>query len=168
MRSAVILWSVLFVACPKRNELNADLTACLRSLPRGTAQNIPVVPTQYVGKVVLVTFVATWCFPCIADLVTLKKLERDFGSVGFENVLVGVDLEGRQVLEPFAAGYSISAPLIIADDSVRRGETPFGLIKELPTRVLFDRKGQAQIGFTGVADYRELEAQVKRLIEAPP
>jgi thiol-disulfide isomerase/thioredoxin len=127
-----------------------------------------LIPSSYAGRVVLVTFVATWCFPCIADLVTLQKLERDHGAEGFSNILVGLDLEGLQVLEPFAEGYHLQAPLVIADDVVRRGETPFGLIRELPTRILFDRAGAPQLGFTGVAEFRQLEAQVVRLLREPP
>src|SRR5205823_5394373 len=31
------------------------------------------------GQVTLVMFLTSWCFPCIADLVVMEKLQRDFG-----------------------------------------------------------------------------------------
>lgn len=126
-------------------------------LPRETANGTAFEPVALEGKVVLVTFVATWCFPCLADLVTLSHLERDFGPKGFANVIVGMDLEGRRVLEPFAAGYKISSPVVVADDRLRSGETPFGRIRELPSRVLFGRDGRVVLGYSGVTKYEDLE-----------
>lgn len=119
------------------------------------------------GKVVLVTFIATWCFPCLADLVSLDNLERDFGAKGFTQVLVGLDLEGRRVLEPFAAEYKLRYPLLVGDDRLRGGRTPFGRIRELPARVLFDRSGQVIAAYSGVVAPAELERKVREALEAP-
>lgn len=63
---------------------------------------VPFDPRALKGKVVLLTFVTSWCFPCLTDLVTLDKLQRDYGARGFQNVLVAVNIDGRKVLEPFA------------------------------------------------------------------
>ncbi len=138
----------------------ADLRTYLDALPRQTANGVPFVPQQLEGKVVLVTFLATWCFPCLTELVVLDRLGRDHGAQGFANVLVGMDLEGSQVLEPFAAGYRLTAPLVVADDRLRAGETVFGRIRELPSRALFARSGELVVGYSGVSKYEDLERLV--------
>jgi thiol-disulfide isomerase/thioredoxin len=118
------------------------------------------------GNVVLVTFVATWCFPCLTELATLDKLERDFGGKGFRQVVVGLDLEGRRVLEPFAAEYQLRYPILVGDDRLRSGQTPFGQIRELPARVLFDRRGDVIAAYSGVVSAVELERKVREAVEA--
>jgi thiol-disulfide isomerase/thioredoxin len=114
------------------------------------------------GRVVLITFIATWCFPCLADLVTIKRLASLYGARGFSNVLVGMDLEGRRVLEPFAKEYQLDAPLLVADDRIRSGNSAFGAIRELPSRLLFGRDGALVVAFSGVTPFQDLA----RLVEA--
>jgi thiol-disulfide isomerase/thioredoxin len=130
------------------------------ALPREVAGEVPFEPALLEGRVVLITFVATWCFPCLADLVTIQHLDRDWRDAGLVSVLVGMDLEGRLVLEPFARGYKLTVPLLVGTDQLRSGETPFGRIRELPTRLLFGRDGVLVSGFTGVAQYEDLERLV--------
>ena len=115
----------------------------MNALPRETAGKVPFEPWKLEGKVVLLTFIATWCFPCLTELVVVNRLERDHKDQGFANVLIGMDLEGRAVLEPFAEGYNLKVPLIVGDDRIRSGETVFGRIRELPSRILFGRGRRA-------------------------
>ncbi len=131
------------------------------ALPRGSASAVPYLPARSQGRVVLVTFIATWCFPCLAELATVEKLERDYGPQGLDNVLVGMDLEGRRVLEPFAANYALPYPLVVADDALRKGQTPFGQVGELPTRVLFGRDGQVIAAWSGSRSWDVLAKAVE-------
>ena len=137
-----------------------DFRTFMNALPRETAGKVPFEPWKLEGKVVLITFIATWCFPCLTELVVINRLERDHAAQGFANVLVGMDLEGRAVLEPFAEGYHLTMPLIIGDDRIRSGETVFGRIRELPSRILFGRSGELVVGFAGISKYEDLERLV--------
>jgi thiol-disulfide isomerase/thioredoxin len=126
------------------------------SLPMTTVQGWALDATALQGQVVLVSFFATYCFPCLAELVTLRKLASEYGARGFVNILVGMDLEGELVLRPFAEQTQLELPLVSADEALRSGATPFGHIRVLPTRVLFGRDGAPVVGFTGVARYEDL------------
>ncbi|MBL8915389.1 MAG: TlpA family protein disulfide reductase [Archangium sp.] len=144
--------------CVKSNDATLnDFRTFMNDLPKQTAGRIPFEPWKLEGRVVLVTFLATWCFPCLTELVVLKRLESDHGEKGFSNIMVGMDLEGRQVLDPFAEGYKLTSPLVVADDRIRAGNTAFGRIRELPTRILFARSGKPVIGYTGVSKYEDLD-----------
>lgn len=156
-----LLLATLAAGCTKhRDAALADFRTFMSALPRQTAGKVPFEPWKLEGKVVLVTFIATWCFPCLTELVVINRLERDHSAKGFSNVLVGMDLEGRAVLEPFAEGYDLEVPLLIGDDRIRSGETVFGRIRELPSRILFGRSGEVVVGFSGVSRYEDLERLV--------
>lgn len=134
-------------------------------LPRAVAGAVPYEPERLRGRAVLVTFVATWCFPCLAELVVLQRLERDYGSRGLSQVLVGMDLDGERVLTPFAQMYQLPWPLIVADERLREGQTAFGRIRELPSRWLFDRSGKPVLAYSGVVPYETLAEVVERHLD---
>ena len=112
------------------------------------------------GKVVLVSFFATWCFPCLANLPVLEKLQKDNAARGFTVVAVGMDLEGATVLEPWTRQYEPPYPVLVADDRVRGGGPPFGRIGTLPATVLLSRDGKVLLAFEGVASPEQLLAAV--------
>lgn len=155
-----VLAAVTASACAHTGPVSNFRT--LRSwLPRETVTGQPFAPEKLEGRVVLVTFLATWCFPCVADLRSLKSLRDRFGARGFQNVLVGMDLEGALVLEPFVQQFGIEDPLVVADARLHAGETPFGKIRELPSRFLFNREGDLVTGFAGVTTPAELAQLVE-------
>jgi thiol-disulfide isomerase/thioredoxin len=145
--------------------------ACVHAPPAPTAQQslgaLPPTaigdwrPARIAGRVTIVTFIATWCFPCLVDLPVLQKLQKDHPD-DLVVVLVGMDLDGKTMLEPFIEANGISLPLVIADDRVRAGETPFGRILELPTRFIFRRDGSLAFAYAGIADPQKLIDAVER------
>lgn len=159
-----VMLGALASGCVKRVPAVEYFRTFMNDLPTAVAGKVPFEPWELEGKVTLVTFLATWCFPCLTELVVLQHLQRDYGEKGFRNVLVGMDLEGIEVLQPFAAGYKLEMPLVIANDRLRAGETSWGRIRELPSRVLFNRDGQIALNYSGVASYESLEGVVKKLL----
>ncbi len=131
----------------------------LGALPRDVIGDFRPAATQ--GKVTLVTFIATWCFPCLVDLPVLVKLQKDHPR-DLVVVLVGMDLEGRKTLEPFVSANAVELPVVVSDERLRAGETPFGRILELPTRYLFRRDGTLGFGYSGVAEPKDLIEAVER------
>lgn len=127
---------------------------------------VPYQADTLPGRVVLVRFFATWCFPCLADLPVLQRLWEERSGQGFTVVLVGMDLEGERVLEPFAERYALPFPVLVADAEIRQGQSPFGTVSALPTSVLFGREGEVLLAYAGVAEpaslLRAVEAAVRR------
>jgi thiol-disulfide isomerase/thioredoxin len=153
--------ALLCAGCPRATRLEParlPLVYSALNLPRASQGSFR--PGELRGKVVLVSFFATWCFPCLADLPVLEKLKREHGSQGFEVVAVGMDLEGAKVLEPFADQYQLPFPVLVADEPIRSGESPFGRISALPTSMLFERVGTLLFGYQGVASPERLLAVV--------
>ncbi|HVE84647.1 MAG TPA: TlpA disulfide reductase family protein [Myxococcales bacterium] len=116
------------------------------------------------GRVVLVSFMATWCAPCLMELPYLESLQREHAGAGLTVVMVGMDLEGELVLGPFAREYQLPFPLVLADERIRGGQTPFGAINVLPTTFLLGRDGSVLAAFQGLASQPELSAAVARAV----
>lgn len=117
------------------------------------------------GNVVLVSFFATWCFPCVAELPTLQALQRDYGPQGFRMVGVGMDLEGAKVLEPFAYSMELNYPVLLADERIREGKSVFGPIRALPTTVLMDREGRVLGAWQGMAPHEAVAKAIEKALK---
>lgn len=154
-------------APPLPEHARPTLTGALSALPTNSINLGQLPKAQYSGRVVMVYFVATWCFPCMADLAIINKLHADFSDKGYETILVGMDLEGPKLLRPFAEYQNFPYPLVWASDVIRSGETVFGRIRELPTRYVFARDGSLALAYSGVADPSALIVEVKKLVDQP-
>ena len=135
--------------------------AALALTPLGSRADGPVALE---GRVVLVSFFATWCFPCIAQLPLIQALRDELGPAGLTVVGVGLDLEGRTVLEPFMAYNRMTYPVVEADELLRSGKSAFGPITTLPAAALLDRSGRVVARWSGVASHAEFRALVERTV----
>jgi thiol-disulfide isomerase/thioredoxin len=117
------------------------------------------------GRVVLVNFFATWCFPCVAEVPSLVALQRDHEAKGFTVVAVGMDLEGRKVIAPFARHYNLTFPVLLASDRILEGSSVFGPITALPSSYLLDRQGRVLVAFSGVASPKDMDRLVRKALE---
>lgn len=113
--------------------------------------------SQLAGKVVVVQFLATWCFPCIATAPRLQQIYDQDQPRGLVAIAVGMDLEGPQVLRPFADQLGLRYPVLVADDALRNGQTAFGKVGLLPTTLIIGRDGRVVSIYAGVAEQGTLE-----------
>jgi peroxiredoxin len=125
----------------------------------------PWRPEDAEGRVVVVMFLATWCFPCLSDLATLQVLQERYGQAGVQVVVLGLDREGRKVLEPFAYSYKLPFPVLVADERIRSGESRFGKIQAVPQGMVFDRGGKVVSAWRGPLSAEPLEAELRRVLQ---
>jgi thiol-disulfide isomerase/thioredoxin/Flp pilus assembly protein TadD len=90
------------------------------------------------GKVVLVTFWASWCAPCVEAVPDLKYIQHRFASDSLAVVGVNVDSQ-REVMDSFVARNKISWPQCW-DDTGRVTRDVFG-VDRFPTEVVLDHEG---------------------------
>jgi len=161
---AAALLCSLCVACA-HGPAPAEDPARLPALDLPAVGPEPFAPGDLEGKVVLVSFFATWCFPCLSDLPTLQALQREHGAQGLQVVAIGVDREGRKVLEPFAYSYKPPFPVLVADESLRTGQTRFGAVQAVPQGMLFGRDGRLVSAWRGPLSAEVLAGEVRRLLQ---
>ena len=123
--------------------------------------------SQLAGKVVVVQFLATWCFPCIATAPRLQQIYDTDQARGLVAIAVGMDLEGPQVLRPFADQLGLRYPVLVADDALRNGQTAFGKVGLLPTTLIIGRDGRVVSVYAGVAEQGTLEPLIDEALKKP-
>lgn len=167
MRRALLLLAVLLSGCatapPTRWPHFRSSLAGLEALSPGEGGAMDARALE--GRVVLVTFMATWCAPCLMELPYLVRLQEQHQARGFVVVAVGMDLEGDLVLGPFAREYQLPFPLVVADERLRKGDSPFGQISVLPTTFLLGRDGSVLAAFQGMASQPALSKAVAKAVE---
>lgn len=160
--------AVWLVACAHSDSVRAPpLSAFASALALPSVGAVAYAGSPARGEVLLVTFLATWCFPCIGQLPLLESEQRRHAARGFRIIAIGMDLEGAEVLEPFAREYALPFPLLVADEAIRKGQTAFGAIPVLPASFLFGRDGHLITVYPGLLVPAELDQLIVEALQAP-
>ena len=117
---------------------------------------------SFKGKVVLLDFWATWCYPCRMEIPHFIRLQEDYNSSGLEVIGIALDKGGVSTVKPFAEKEGINYTIVIGDVSVTKD---YGGIKSIPTTFMIDKKGIVYIKYVGVPkDIGVFERDVKELL----
>jgi thiol-disulfide isomerase/thioredoxin len=168
VRPLAVVFALAVSACaaPAANIPSVRSQSAAFSIPRDVAGGGVWDPRAADGKVLAVIFVASWCFPCLTELGVMERLQRDLGPQGLVTVAVGMDLEGHKVLDPFAQAIGGEVPVVVADEHLRKGDSPFGPVRELPTRYLFGRDGKLLKAWSGANDPAKLRELMEQALAA--
>ncbi len=127
-------------------------------------QGRPVSLAGFSGKVLLVNFFATWCFPCLGEIPLLVELQTKCGADGLQVVGIGLDREAEVVLQPFADFYHLNYPVLVGADRFADPGLPLGPVHTLPTTVLISRDGKVLARWEGMLPRPALDALVDRAL----
>jgi len=126
----------------------------------------PVSLQQFLGKVVLVNFWATWCEPCITEMPSMQQLRDRLAAEGFEVLAVNYQ-EGPARISTFMQKMNLSFPVVRdTDGSVAR---QWGA-RVFPASYLIDRSGHIRYAISGDADWTSasLVSTIRTLLAAQP
>ena len=115
------------------------------------------------GQVLLVTFFASWCPPCIQEIPTLIALQDSFKPKGFSVVAFSVDEGELAPLNKLIDKYGINYPVLLADLAVTRS---FGGVTGIPVSFLVNRQGQIVKKYLGYVSHDHLEEEIKAMLAA--
>ncbi|MBM7116566.1 TlpA family protein disulfide reductase [[Archangium] primigenium] len=150
---------------PEAPRLTGTASPYLRALVLPAVGPTPYDWRELPGRVVLVSFFATWSFPSLAQLPTLEALQKELGPQGLRVVLVGLDLDGPRTLAPFAQDYApAGVPLLVSNPALQQGQSAYGLIPALPATFLLDKEGRVAGAWQGMAGHGALSDAVQTLL----
>ncbi|MCF6272711.1 MAG: TlpA family protein disulfide reductase [Rhodobacteraceae bacterium] len=109
------------------------------------------------GKIRVVNFWATWCYPCREEMPTLDALQKGLGGEGFEVLAIATGLNQLGAIESFLEEANVTALPIWLDADSSLG-ADFGAIG-LPLTVILNRDGQEIARLIGGAEWYDESAQ---------
>jgi peroxiredoxin len=131
-------------------------------------KGVPVKLSDYRGRVVLLNFWYSACFPCrmeTPDLIALYQAYKERGLVvlGINTDPLIMPEDGGEMLRRFIDTYKIPYPVLVADRKVYEdyGRTPIA-----PITLLVDRQGSIARVFWGATRGPVFESSVRPYLEA--
>ncbi|MCL7487043.1 MAG: TlpA family protein disulfide reductase [Desulfobulbaceae bacterium] len=116
---------------------------------------------DFAGKVLLVTFFATWCPPCRQEIPTLIKLQNDYQASGFSVIGLSVDERGPKVVVKMIEKEKINYPVLMAKGKTTKD---FGGVAGIPTSFLVNREGVIVKRYPGYVPHALLEKDLLEIL----
>ncbi len=116
---------------------------------------------DFAGKVLLVTFFATWCPPCRQEVPTLIQLQNDYESKGFSVIGLSVDDKGKKVVAKMMKKEKVNYPILMSKGKTARD---FGGIVGIPISFLVNKEGIIVKRYTGYVQKSLLEKDIKGIL----
>ena len=130
----------------------------LAGLPVTTLDGAPVDTAALQGKVVVVNFWATYCVPCLKEIPSFNRLHEQFADRGVVVLGVSMDVDGgAPLVESFLKQHPMKYRVALGSEKT----SDLFHVSQLPTTVVFDRRGKALQRFEGYTPADALESVVK-------
>ena len=103
--------------------------------------------------VVVISFFATWCQPCKAEIPHLEELQKEFSGASVKFFLIDVGEESEKVMK-FAKESNLQIPVLL--DRYQKTAEKFDALT-LPRLFVLDKNGlikRKQKGFTNADDFK--------------
>jgi thiol-disulfide isomerase/thioredoxin len=111
--------------------------------------------SDYKGKPVVLNLWATWCAPCVEEMPSLDRLQRDFPSVAV--VAISLDKQGEEKVRAFLAENGLKNLKIYSDPSMK-ALAALG-VPGLPATFLIASDGTEMGAINGAYDWDSPEAR---------
>ena len=116
--------------------------------------------SEYRGEVVMLSFWASWCSDCRAQLAEMNRMHSAYGQTGLQSLTISMDKDRRNTSETMAS-LRVNYPVLYdANLEVSRLYD----VESLPIAVLIDREGIVREVIYGHG--RDIEAQYLERLQA--
>jgi peroxiredoxin len=118
--------------------------------------------SEYRGSVVILSFWASWCTPCLVELPSFADLQKKFKNDGLKVIAVNMDDgdEGQVLAKDFWAKKEFPFPCFF--DQTKKLAEQFE-VEMLPSNFVIDRKGRLVFSSFGANDW--MSAQTTDFLE---
>ncbi|MHB1677287.1 MAG: peroxiredoxin family protein [Sulfuriferula sp.] len=114
------------------------------------------------GKVVVVSFWATWCPYCRHELPSLQSFYSDWHDKGVEVLALSIEDDPKLVAR-FMRQHGYTFPTALANAATQHA---FGGVKKVPVSYIIDKHGAIRYEINGQVYYGRLEKLITPLLRA--
>ncbi len=118
---------------------------------------------QWLGKVQVINFWATWCGPCKDEIPVLIELQNEYGGQGLQVIGISIDSKKEEVID-YAKEMGINYVLLNDRDAMDVGYMLGNDAGIIPYTLIIDRSGKIAHMKYGRADRADLEPTIKQLL----
>lgn len=157
--SIVLLWTLLFGAV-----MAGPATAAPRMpefILKSVVDGQDIDSRSFAGKVLLITFFATWCPPCIEEIPTLIELQKAYAENGFSIVGLSVDQGGPEEVAQLVSKHKINYPVMLADNETMEN---FGGVYGIPVSFLVNGEGNVVKKYPGFVPKSILQKDIQSVM----
>jgi peroxiredoxin len=163
---------------PTRATLAIGLISACLALPirvpaanlRRTAPNFTLLDSRgasvrlsdYKGKVVLLSFWATWCLWCETEIPWYMEFQNKYKDKGLSVIGVSMDEDGWRSVRPFLKERRMNYTVVVGNGDLA---TSYAL-EALPVTFLIDRDGKIAGSQAGIVDKDSFENEIRTLLRA--
>ncbi len=118
---------------------------------------------EWLGKVLVLNFWATWCPPCRKEMPAFMALQEEFGDKGLQ--VVGIAIDEKSKVQEYVDFLGVNYPILLGENDAAQLSRDLGnRFRGLPFTVIFDRTGRISHIQAGEVQRSTLEAQIKPLL----
>ena len=126
-------------------------------------QGRPQTLAQWRGKVLVVNYWATWCYPCRQEMPGFSRLQEKYLGKGVQ--FVGISIDDAPKIIELQKETPVRYPLLIGDMGIMKSSADLGNSSQgLPFTAIFDRQGRLSLTKLGRLSEAELEPELIGLI----
>lgn len=116
---------------------------------------------SFSGKVLLISFFATWCPPCIEEIPTFIELQKNYAKDGFSVIGLSVDQGGPTVVANLVSKKDINYPVLMADNETMEN---FGGVYGVPVSFLVNMEGNVVKKYPGYVPKSILQKDILSIL----
>jgi len=116
---------------------------------------------SFSGKVLLVSFFATWCPPCIEEISTFIELQTNYANDGFSVVALSVDQGDPAAVANLVDKKNINYPVLMADEKTMEN---FGGVYGIPVSFLVNMEGNVVKKYPGYVPKSILQKDIQSML----
>ncbi len=117
--------------------------------------------SSFDGKIVILTFMATWNKDCERQFAALDELQAKLQRYQFAVLGVVTDADGQAALQRFLAGKKFAYPIYYNGAEIA---PKFGGVRRLPTTYIMLRDGSIYHKMLGYQSMREIDSVIKAIM----
>ena len=129
---------------------------------RADLHHQPVNLASYRGKVVLLSFWATWCAPCQIEMPRFVQWQQQYAGQGLQVLGISMDDDAEPVAALLQKRH-VNYPVLMGDADLGK---LYGGVLGLPVTFLIDRQGKIAAQYKGAASLPAMQRAILQLLNA--